>query len=71
MRDREEDVPLLIDHFIDRKCSEGGLQTKQLSKKTLEKMLDYNWPGNVRELENEIESLVVLSGATKQLRPIC
>ena len=42
---------------------------KQLSKKTLEKMLDYSWPGNVRELENEIERLVVLSGSDKTVTP--
>jgi two-component system, NtrC family, response regulator HupR/HoxA len=69
LRDREEDVPILIDHFIDKKCSNSGLQSKQLSKKTLEKMLDYGWPGNVRELENEIERLVVLSGSDKMLTP--
>ena len=69
LREREEDVPLLIEHFIDRKCSESGVQVKQLSKKTLEKMLDYNWPGNVRELENEIERLVVLSGSDKTITP--
>jgi transcriptional regulator with PAS, ATPase and Fis domain len=69
LRDREEDVPILIDHFIDKKCSNSGLQSKQLSKKTLEKMLDYGWPGNVRELENEIERLVVLSGSDKTVTP--
>jgi transcriptional regulator with PAS, ATPase and Fis domain len=69
LRDREEDVPILIDHFLDRKCSELGVSMKQLSKKTLEKMLDYGWPGNVRELENEIERLVVLSGSDKMITP--
>ena len=69
LREREEDVPLLIDHFLDKKCEEGGIPMKQLSKKTLEKMLDYNWPGNVRELENEIERLVVLSGSDKTITP--
>ena len=69
LREREEDVPLLIDHFLDRKCEEGGMPMKQLSKKTLEKMLDYNRPGNVRELENEIERLVVLSGSDKTITP--
>ena len=69
LREREEDVPVLIDHFLDKKCSESGLSMKQLSKKTLEKMLDYGWPGNVRELENEIERLVVLSGSDKTITP--
>jgi len=69
LREREEDVPVLIDHFLEKKCSESGIALKQLSKKTLEKMLDYAWPGNVRELENEIERLVVLSGSDKTITP--
>ena len=69
LRDREEDVPVLIDHFLEKKCADSGQQLKQLSKKTLEKMLDYNWPGNVRELENEIERLVVLAGSDKTITP--
>lgn len=69
LRDREEDVPVLIEHFMEKKCSDSGVPLKQLSKKTLEKMLDYAWPGNVRELENEIERLVVLSGSDKTITP--
>ena len=64
-----EDVPILIDHFLDKKCSEEGHARKTLSKKTLEKMLDYPWPGNVRELENEVERLFVLSGHDKTVTP--
>lgn len=69
LRDRSEDVALLIDHFLDSKCAEGGVAIKILSKKALEKMLDYPWPGNVRELENEIERLIVLSGSDKTITP--
>ncbi len=69
LRERKEDIPLLMDHFMQKRCGESGLPLKTLSKKCLEKMLDYPWPGNVRELENEIERLVVLAGEEKTIMP--
>jgi two-component system, NtrC family, response regulator HupR/HoxA len=69
LRDRVEDIPLLMDHFMQKKCGEAGKPIKIISKKCMEKMLDYKWPGNVRELENEIERLVVLSGEDKTITP--
>lgn len=69
LRDRKEDVPLLMDHFLKKRCDEAGLPMKTYSKKCLEKMLDYHWPGNVRELENEVERLVVLAGHDKIITP--
>ncbi|MBI2609251.1 MAG: sigma 54-interacting transcriptional regulator [Deltaproteobacteria bacterium] len=62
LRERKEDIPLLIDHFIEKIAKERGEKKKVLTKRALEKVFDYNWPGNIRELENEIERLVVLSG---------
>lgn len=69
LRDRKDDIPILIEHFLEKRCQETGLGAKQLSKKTMEKLLDYNWPGNVRELQNEIERLVVLSSDEKMINP--
>jgi len=69
LKERKEDIPVLVDHFMQKRCEESGLPPKVLSKKCLEKMLDYNWPGNVRELENEIERLVVLAGDDKIISP--
>jgi two-component system, NtrC family, response regulator HupR/HoxA len=69
LRDRKEDIPLLMDHFMKKRCDESGLAVKNISKKTKEKLLDYHWPGNVRELENEIERLVVLAGDDKIVTP--
>jgi transcriptional regulator with PAS, ATPase and Fis domain len=69
VRERAEDIAILIDHFMNKKCAEGGMPLKTLSKKCLEKMLDYPWPGNVRELENEVERLVVLAGQDKTILP--
>ena len=67
LRDRNDDVPLLMDHFLKKRCDEVGHAMKSFTKKCLEKMLDYPWPGNVRELENEIERLVVLAGDDKMI----
>jgi transcriptional regulator with PAS, ATPase and Fis domain len=69
LRERHEDVPLLMDFFLKKRCDESGKALKSFAKKCLEKMLDYNWPGNVRELENEVERLVVLSGDEKMIGP--
>ncbi len=69
LRERQEDITLLSDFFLEKRCGESGVATKVLSKKTLEKMFDYAWPGNVRELENEIERMVVLAGEDKTITP--
>ena len=69
LRERTDDVALLISHFLDKKCQEAGVSDKVISKKALEKMLDYSWPGNVRELENEVERIFVLSGDDRSIGP--
>lgn len=69
LRDRSEDIALLMEHFLKKRCDESGFAVKQYSKKCKEKMLDYSWPGNVRELENEVERLVVLAGDDKNIHP--
>ncbi len=69
LKDRHEDIPLLMDYFLKKRCDESGKPMKTFAKKTMEKMLDYPWPGNVRELENEIERLVVLAGDDKLIAP--
>lgn len=69
LRDRNEDISVLMEHFLKKRCDESGLAVKQFSKKCIEKMLDYPWPGNVRELENEIERLVVIAGDDKNITP--
>jgi transcriptional regulator with GAF, ATPase, and Fis domain len=67
LRDRKEDIPLLVDHFLSRGCKEKGVDLKTLAKRAIEKIFDYPWPGNIRELENEIERLVVLSGEDQRI----
>lgn len=63
LRERKEDISLLIDHFLEKGSKEQNAKKKVIAKRAMEKLLDYNWPGNIRELENEIERLSVLSGS--------
>jgi two-component system, NtrC family, response regulator HupR/HoxA len=69
LRERQEDIPVLMDFFLQKKCEEAGMPLKTFSKKCLEKMLDHSWPGNVRELQNEVERLVVIAGEEKNITP--
>lgn len=69
LRERHEDIPLLMDYFLKKRCDESGKALKTYAKKCMEKLLDYPWPGNVRELENEVERLVVLSADEKMIGP--
>ncbi|MEX0886132.1 MAG: sigma 54-interacting transcriptional regulator [Phycisphaeraceae bacterium] len=61
LRARREDIPRLIDHFLDRYNQENQRDLRKLSRDVLNTLLRYPWPGNVRELENAIERAVVLS----------
>ncbi len=67
LRDRKEDIPVLVDHFLSRGCKEKNLPLKGFAKRTMEKIFDYPWPGNIRELENEVERLIVLSGDDQRI----
>jgi DNA-binding NtrC family response regulator len=58
LRQRREDIPLLIDHFLHGHAQNGVVKT--ISKEALETLMKYDWPGNVRELENVIERAVIL-----------
>lgn len=61
LRERREDIPLLVDAFL-KKCSESrGKEVKGITESALAMLMDYGWPGNVRELENVIERAVTLS----------
>jgi formate hydrogenlyase transcriptional activator len=60
LRDRQEDIPLLVEYFIDRYARKAGKRIRDISKKTLELLQSYPWPGNIRELQNVIERSVLL-----------
>jgi PAS domain S-box-containing protein len=60
LRARREDIPLLVEYFIDRYARKAGKNIKRVNKKTLELLQSYPWPGNIRELQNVIERSVIL-----------
>ncbi|MDI6915854.1 MAG: sigma 54-interacting transcriptional regulator [Desulfitobacteriaceae bacterium] len=66
LRHRKEDIPILIEHFLDAFLEKYDLH-KKVTPETLELLLNYNWPGNVRELENLVERLVVTVDAVEIL----
>jgi DNA-binding NtrC family response regulator len=61
LRDRKEDVPLLVDRFLEQFCRENARPLRAFSNRAMKLLMDYEWPGNVRELENAVERAVVLS----------
>ena len=61
LRDRKEDIPLLVDRFLEQFCRENGKPLRAFSNRAMKLLMDYEWPGNVRELENAVERAVVLS----------
>lgn len=61
LRDRTDDVELLVEYFIARFCAKSGNEPKAISTQALAMLANYHWPGNVRELENTIERAVLLS----------
>ncbi len=61
LRERKEDIPLLVEYFLARFCEREEVPLKRFSEKALKRLVDYHWPGNVRELENLIERLVILT----------
>jgi transcriptional regulator with GAF, ATPase, and Fis domain len=60
LRQRQEDIPLLVEALTERFARKLGKQITSISKKTMKALLDYPWPGNIRELENIIERSVIL-----------
>lgn len=61
LKERKEDIPLLVDHFLKKFNRDFGRNIKGIKKPAMEALVEYDWPGNVRELRNIIERLVVLT----------
>lgn len=68
LRERKEDIPLLVDTFLARFNKEMDKKVQRITPETLQHLSEYSWPGNVRELENTIERAMVLE-VTQELRP--
>ncbi len=62
LNDRREDVPALVDYYLDIIASEYGQPKKNIDKNAMDALQEYNWTGNIRELRNVVERLVILSG---------
>ena len=60
LRDRKEDIPLLVEFFLRKHCAQLGKPQPSLSPRTMRMFLDHSWPGNIRELENSVKRVVVL-----------
>jgi DNA-binding NtrC family response regulator len=61
LRDRKEDIPALVEHFLAKHRYSATAQPAAISEEALKRLMEYEWPGNVRELENVVERAVVLS----------
>ncbi|HUI45223.1 MAG TPA: sigma-54 dependent transcriptional regulator [Nitrospirota bacterium] len=61
LRERKEDISLLVDHFLKKFCGQMGKRIKGLTPQAMQRMMLHDWPGNIRELENTIEYAVAMS----------
>src|SRR5215217_3708829 len=62
LNERRDDIPLLVENFLDDICEDYGVARKMISDDALRVLQEYNWTGNIRELRNVVERLVILSG---------
>ncbi len=69
LRERKEDVPVLVNYFVEKFCISNELPGKRISPEAISVLQDYDWPGNVRELENIVERVVILT-ADKIIQPL-
>jgi two-component system nitrogen regulation response regulator NtrX len=64
LNERRDDIPLLVDKFLEDTCAEYGVAVKTMDENAIRLLEEYNWTGNIRELRNVVERLVILSGKT-------
>ncbi len=65
LRERREDIPMLVWTFVEELCNELGKKVESISQKCMEALIEYSWPGNVRELRNAIERAMIISNSSK------
>ncbi len=70
LRERREDIPMLIEHFVKKCAARLGKQIESIPRAAVEAMSQWNWPGNIRELENFIERSVILSEGNRLNPPL-
>lgn len=64
LNDRRDDIPMLVDQFLDDICADYGIAKKTIDEDAIQLLQEYNWTGNIRELRNVVERLVILSAKT-------
>ena len=62
LRERRDDIPLLVDYFLSRYARAAGIERPPLAQNALDALVNYSWPGNVRELEHLIQRLMIFAG---------
>jgi len=62
LNERRQDIPLLVDQFLDDICADYGVAKKSIDENAMQSLQNYDWTGNIRELRNVVERLVILSG---------
>ena len=60
LRERPDDIPLLVNHFLQKNATQTGTEPRKIDPKAVEMLSQYRWPGNVRELENAVERACAL-----------
>jgi DNA-binding NtrC family response regulator len=69
LRDRAEDIPALVQHFVQKICAMEEIPEPRVTPEALSRLQTYSWPGNVRQLENAVETAVAMSGGRPTLSP--
>ena len=64
LNDRADDIPLLVDKFLDDLAEDYGAKKKSIAPEAIKALQEHNWTGNIRELRNVVERLVIMSGET-------
>jgi two-component system nitrogen regulation response regulator NtrX len=68
LRERREDIPMLVQHFLERLSTESGLPMRTVDEAAMDRLAALDWPGNIRELRNTVERLLILSTGTRIVR---
>jgi two-component system nitrogen regulation response regulator NtrX len=68
LRERRDDIPMLVQHFVARIGKESGLPARRIDDEAMERLVALDWPGNIRELRNTVERLLILAAGTRITR---
>jgi DNA-binding NtrC family response regulator len=70
LRARREDIPVLVEHFLEQVCADNDRRVKRVSSAAMTLLMQHDWPGNVRELKNVVERLAILTGDAEVIQDI-